>query len=353
MVIKKLKSKKYKVRTDGEAILAEKGRFARWGPYVNHIGLIIFLIGGMLRFFPGMFVDEHLWVGEGDIEVIPGTNGEYYLENHQFIIELYDEEDEVFGEAIRNQGGPVVKTYQTDVTLYQRETDGPVGAERELEELDSYEIIVNDPFKFDGFALYQVDYRLYELSKMMFMLENEETGEVFGEFTVDLLNPDERYELGDYVITLQDYFPDFYLNNEGMPSTQSRIPENPAFIFAVDSPHQVENEVSFLTIGQNFDPNETNTYTIRLSNIETKHISALIVRKDHTLPFLVAGGFIFMVGLVQGSYWTHRRIWLKQEGEQIILAAHTNKNWFSFKREITELTDEAGLNQPEDRREGS
>ena len=27
-----------------EIFLAEKGRFSRWGPYVNHVGLIIFLI---------------------------------------------------------------------------------------------------------------------------------------------------------------------------------------------------------------------------------------------------------------------------------------------------------------------
>ncbi|TWI52947.1 cytochrome c biogenesis protein ResB [Halalkalibacter nanhaiisediminis] len=351
-LVEKLKNKKYNVRTDGNAIFAEKGRFARWGPYVNHIGLIIFLIGGMLRFFPGMFIDDQLWIGEGDIEVIPGTNGEYYLENHEFLVELYDEEDEVFGQAIQNQGGPVVKTYQTTVTLYQQKTDGPVGAPRELQEIDSHKIIVNDPIKFDRFALYQVDYKLFELSKMMFTLENEETGEVIDEFTVDLLNPDDLYELeGNYMITLQDYFPDFYLNNNGMPSTQSRIPENPAFIFVVNSPNQNENEVSFLTIGQNFDPNDSNTYTIRLSNIETKHISALTIRKDHTLPFLIAGGFIFMVGLVQGSYWTHRRIWLKQEGDKVILAAHTNKNWFSFQREMTELTDELGLKQPVDRKE--
>ena len=40
----KLKAMRYKVKREGNAILAEKGRFSRWGPYVNHLGLIIFLI---------------------------------------------------------------------------------------------------------------------------------------------------------------------------------------------------------------------------------------------------------------------------------------------------------------------
>ena len=59
-VKEKFKGKRYKVREENGNILAEKGRFSRWGPYVNHIGLIIFLIGGMLRFVPGMYVDKVL-----------------------------------------------------------------------------------------------------------------------------------------------------------------------------------------------------------------------------------------------------------------------------------------------------
>ena len=37
----KLKELKYNVKREGNAILAERGRFSRWGPYVNHLGLII------------------------------------------------------------------------------------------------------------------------------------------------------------------------------------------------------------------------------------------------------------------------------------------------------------------------
>src|SRR5690625_4249884 len=40
-VIARLKKQRYKVRIEDGHVLAEKGRFSRWGPYVNHIGLII------------------------------------------------------------------------------------------------------------------------------------------------------------------------------------------------------------------------------------------------------------------------------------------------------------------------
>ena len=48
---KNLKKRNYNVKVEDGNVLAEKGRFSRWGPYVNHIGLIIFLFGAMLRFY--------------------------------------------------------------------------------------------------------------------------------------------------------------------------------------------------------------------------------------------------------------------------------------------------------------
>lgn len=115
-----LKLKRYRVSEENGDILAEKGRFSRWGPYVNHIGLIIFLIGGMLRFIPGMYIDKILWIREGETKVIPETKGQYYLTNNQFLLETYQKgkEDKVFDQAI-DQKGMMAKNYQSTVTLYK------------------------------------------------------------------------------------------------------------------------------------------------------------------------------------------------------------------------------------------
>ena len=76
----------------------------------------------MLRFIPGMYVDSVLWLREGESKVIPETNGEYYLKNHQFILEVYDKEkdDEVFDETI-DRVGMVAKNFQSNVTLYKKQ----------------------------------------------------------------------------------------------------------------------------------------------------------------------------------------------------------------------------------------
>ena len=77
-VQKNLKKRNYNVKVEDGNVLAE-GRFSRWGPYVNHIGLIISFIRCDASFLPSMYVDEALWLRDGETKEIPGTDGQYYL----------------------------------------------------------------------------------------------------------------------------------------------------------------------------------------------------------------------------------------------------------------------------------
>jgi cytochrome c biogenesis protein len=352
-LIENMKSKRYKIREENGNILAEKNRFARWGPYVNHIGLIIFLLGGMLRFVPGMYVDETLWLREGETKTIPATDGEYYLKNNQFIVELYDKEKdgEVFEQALDRAGG-VVKTYQANVTLYKQQGETVPGEQPELEKVRDAEIRVNEPLKIDGLALYQVDYKLNELHKMSFTLQNKETEEEFGEIQIDLNNPEKKYDLGDgYSVEVKSYFPDFEFNEDGEPATKSRVPNNPAFVFEMTAPDKPEGEVSFVAIKETIEPLGDNKYKMAFKAVETKNVSGLTVRKDSTLWFLGIGGIIFMIGVAQGAYWNHRRIWIRRMGEKVWVAGHTNKNWHGLKREIEVIFEGTGLNVPKDQQQ--
>lgn len=346
----KLKAKRYHIREEDGNILAEKGRFSRWGPYVNHIGLIIFLIGGMLRFVPGMYVDKVLWIREGETKVIPDTHGEYYLKNDKFILEVYDKETDkdVFGEAI-DKVGMIAKNFQSNVTLYKAKGETIPGEEPELEKVSDEEIRVNEPLKFESFALYQVDYKLDELNKMTFTLANKKTNEEFGNITVDLFDPKDRYDLGNgYSVEVMSYFPDFEFAEDGEPITKSRIPNNPAFVFKMFTPDKQDGEISFVAIRQTIEPFGDNDYKMTFSSIETKNVSGLTVRKDLTLGILILGGIIFMFGVAQGSYWNHRRIWIRYVNGEVWVAGHTNKNWHGLKREIESILEDTGINVPED-----
>ncbi len=348
-----LKKTNYNVKVEDGNILAEKGRFSRWGPYVNHIGLIIFLFGAMLRFLPSMYVDEALWLRDGETKEIPGTDGQYYLKNEKFIKEVYDKskDKEVFDEAIDRVGDKMIaKNFQTNAVLYKVVGENIAGQKPKLEKVKEAEIRVNEPMKFDQFAVYQVDYKESEFKSMSFHLQNKENNQKWGPIKVDLTNPTEKYDLGNgYSLELLSYFPDFYFDESGRPNTKTKLPNNPAFVFKMFTPETPDGEVSFVGIQQNIEPDGNNKYKMSFAGVEMQNATALTVRKDLTLWILGIGGFIFMVGVIQGMYWNHRRIWIQRVNDEWWVAGHTNKNWFGLKKDIERVLEGTAIPQPSDK----
>lgn len=349
----KLKDLRYNVKVENGALLAEKGRFSRWGPYVNHAGLIIFLFGVMLRALPGFYVDETLWIREGETRAIPETPG-FYLESKEFILETYDKSqaDEVFGEAIERVG-TIASNYQTDVILYQKPENALPGDTKNLKQIKEESIQVNKPLKFEGFAVYQMDFRLDELRSMQFSLINKETEEPLGDLTIDLVNPEKTYKVGEgSTVELLGYYPDFSGFEEGEPQTKSPLPNNPAFLVKMITPQTPKGETSFVAIKQTLEPLGENEYKLAFQNVETRDVSGLTIRKDKTLWILALGGLLFMIGVVQGAYFNHRRIWIHETTDgQLAVAAHTNKNWFALKKELDQVSEVAQLPAYEDQQE--
>lgn len=218
--------------------------------------------------------------------------------------------------------------------------------------MKEYPIRVNEPLKFNHYALYQVDFRLNEPKSMSFELADKSSGKTFGTVTIDLYDPKESYDLGQgYRVELLSYFPDFEFDEDGNPSTKSRVPNNPAFVFKMYAPDRPEGEVSFVAIQQTIEPFGDNKYKMAFAGLETRNVSGLTVRRDFTLWILGVGGAIFMIGLIQGMYWNHRRVWVQRVNGELWIAAHTNKNWFGLKNELRRLLDGTGLTMPADRLE--
>ncbi|MCY9134973.1 cytochrome c biogenesis protein ResB [Bacillus atrophaeus] len=354
-IITHLKKKRYRIREKEGSLLAEKGRFSRWGPYVNHIGLIIFLIGAMLRFVPGMYVDETLWIREGETATIPGTGGKYYLKNNQFSVETYNSKNEkkVFADAIDRVGnGKVAKSFQTKAELFKREGKIVYGEKPKLKKIKEDNIIVNEPLRFDSYSVYQVDYKENQLDQMVFQLIDKKTEKSFGSIKINLLDPDADYDLGNgYKVEVASYLPDFYFNKDGEPSTKTKIPNNPAFVFNMITPDKPKGEKSFVAIQETIEGSDSNKYKMKFDHVETKNISGLTVRKDLTLWVLALGGAIFMIGVIQGMYWQHRRIWLHTQDGKVLIAGHTNKNWYGLKQDLKYVLTDTGLAEPADQKE--
>ncbi|MDI2588421.1 cytochrome c biogenesis protein ResB [Psychrobacillus sp. NEAU-3TGS] len=349
----KLKTMRYNVKREGNALLAERGRFSRWGPYINHLGLILFLFGVMLRALPGFYVDETMWLREGETLYIPKTEG-YFLESKEFIYETYskEESEEVFGDAI-DRVGTIAKNYQTNVVLHKGPEGAVAGHLDDLTFEKEAAIQVNKPLKFDNFSVFQMDFRLDELASMTFQLQDKETAESFGEFTINLADPKPVYELSeDAKVEILDYYADFTGFEDGVPQSQSPLPNNPAFLVKMYTPEFPKGETSFVMIKETLEPLGENQHKLAFQSVETRDVSGLTVRKDLTLPILMLGGVIFMIGVAQGSYWNHRRIWIQQlEDGQVVVAAHTNKNWLSIKKDMDAVSEVANLPKYEDQQD--
>jgi cytochrome c biogenesis protein len=115
------------------------------------------------------------------------------------------------------------------------------------------------------------------------------------------------------------------------------------------TPETPKGEVSFVGIRQNIEPEGNNLYKMSFAGVETRNATALTVRKDLTIWIIALGGFIFMVGVIQGMYWNHRRIWIQRVNNEWWIAGHTNKNWYGLRKEIEKVLEGTSIPQPNDK----
>lgn len=352
-VINGLKKRKYKITEENGHVLAEKGRFSRWGPYVNHIGLIIILFAALLRSYSFFYLDEYMWTREGETKVIPGTDSEYYVENKNFTIDYYDEDDEKFKETLE-KSGPLEKNFESDLVVYQDKNVDKNTVETDLEEVAEDSIRLNHPLKFGGYTLYQSGFQQNEYKSMSFNLQKSSDGDdadPIDTFTVNLDDPDRTYELENgFTVRLEKFLPDYYMD-DGEPKSETNYNRNPAFVFSVYPPDDDEGEFSFLGIGSNIDPEGDNEYKLVLDGVETLNVSGIAVKRDYTLPLFGIGALIFMIGVIQGMYWHHRRVWINPKEGKLMIGAHTNKNWYGVKKDIEFAIKDTNINMVNDQQE--
>lgn len=354
-----LKRKRYRVWRDGTALLAEKNRFSRWGPYINHIGLIIFLLAVLGRGVPAWHMDQYVSIDEGQTKPIPNTN--YYVKNEKFTVEFY--KDEELPEGLK--GTNRAKLYETKAVLYActQYCDDPV-KDPVLTEVDKHDIHVNSPLSYKGLKLYQYNYEeRIRLISVRPMLVDSQTGQSYGPFDLPMNNPPLTYKAGPYTLKLSDVFPDFGMDEQNRPMTKSRDPNNPAFVFIVTGPGLPEDGEIYIyfplptaedkTLQQQINAsfqksgNNSGRFSFQVGKMEnvkfSQYTTYLNVRIDRAMPYIWVGAAISMIGLVMGFYWQHRRIWLRIDDGKLSLGAHTNKNTYGIRAEVAAALGKTGI----------
>lgn len=348
-----LKRKRYRVTIDGSSMLAEKNRFSRWGPYINHIGLIIFLLAVLLRTIPGWSMDNYVSIPEGEIVQVPDTS--YYIKNEKFTVDYY--KDEELPPELK--GIPRAKLYETRAVLYTctAHCDEPY-PRAELEEVTRHNIIVNHPLSYKGLKAYQFGFDdTPRLKTVEPVLVDKETGKTYGPFELDMRNPKLVYTLGDYTLELRQKYMDFTLDAEGNPTTKSREPNAPAFIFLLKGGDLQPEGVPYMyfpkqndkerfsqdlingEVGQRFEIKVPSMEGVTFMGV----VSSLNIRTDNAMPYIWVGAGIFMFGVLIGTYWQHRRVWIRIDEGRLLLGAHTNKNNYGMRADVASALRGIGI----------
>ncbi|HEY2492859.1 MAG TPA: cytochrome c biogenesis protein ResB, partial [Paenibacillus sp.] len=214
---------------------------------------------------------------------------------------------------------------------------------------------------YKGLKAYQFDYDVTPILRSVTpTLIDKTTGKEYGNFKLDIKNPERKYEVGDYTLELKEKYMDFGLNDQGVPVTLSPDPKAPAFLFLIKGPSLPTEGVQYFYFPkqidkERFQQNQINTklggdnYSFELDvkgmeNVDfAMSTSYLNIRVDKAMPFIWVGAAIVMLGLIMGFYWQHRRIWLRIDDGLLTLGAHTNKNWFGIRREVCTVLQKVNL----------
>jgi cytochrome c biogenesis protein len=353
---KELRKKRYRISRDGDAMLAEKNRFSRWGPYINHIGLIIFLLAVLGRGVPSWNMDQYISIDDGETEQIPGTN--YWVKNEKFTVEYYT--DAELPASLKGTERP--KLFNTKAVLFEC-TDACDDPTRQpvLTPVLNHDIRVNHPLSYQGLKLYQYHYiKQARLISVNPTITDKKTGQKYGPFKLTVNNPALTYEAGPYTLRLLDKFMDFGLDEQRRPMSKSREPNAPAFVFFIKGPNLPADGATYLYFPLQKDKVQFNQDAINRASADkiefratmenvsfSEYTTVLNVRVDRAMPFIWIGAVIFMIGVIMGLYWNHRRIWLRFDDGVLSLGAHTNKNNFGLRTDVAAAMGKAGLVVPE------
>jgi cytochrome c biogenesis protein len=142
---------------EGDFLYLEKGRIARFGPYITHISLIIIFIGVLIGSFFGF---------ESYVNLVPGdsTNIVRTLRGNKEIKLPFSIKCNHFNVEFYNSGMP--KAYKSDLSII---SDDNVVAQKVID--------VNKPLTYKGITIYQASYGQAGASNFDLVLTNAHKGD--------------------------------------------------------------------------------------------------------------------------------------------------------------------------------
>lgn len=297
----------YTASEEGDFLYLEKGRIARFGPYVTHISLIIIFIGALIGSFFGFDAYVNLVPGDSTAHVRTTRGNKditlpFTIQCNNFNVEFY------------NSGMP--KAYKSDLDIFHGD-----------HKIAHKVIDVNQPLTYKGITIYQASYGQAGASSFDIIVTNSHN-----KHDDVSLNLNQLFHIKDdsYVAVL-----DYSSNYQGF---------GPTILVGVYKGKKLQSTSIYLQKYPDFHGAENiNGYKIRFISAKESYYTGLQVSKDPGFPYVATGAIILIIGLIMSFFSYRRRIWIfipKKYEHTFTIAGVADRNKYSFELEFERIVNE-------------
>lgn len=296
---------------EGLCLFAERRRYARFGAYVTHLGILVIVLGALIGSWYGF--DSFVAVAEGEtVTQLPAADGQeaveldFALRCDEFSVSYYE-------------GSARPREYRSLVTVLQEGQEVP-GYSR-------VPVVVNRPLRYHGLTFYQSSYGLAEmpLFRLLVQLADGQQMQVAG-------RPGQLLSLADGgTLQVIDYTPAFR-DLGGAALVEVRTVDGqrlPAVAAMKELPADMNHAVP---------------YRLRLLGVDERYYTGLQVTKDPGVPLVWLGCLLLVLGSLSAFGLAHQRLWLSIQstanGCEMVLAGSSHRNRPAFARLFEELQGE-------------
>jgi cytochrome c biogenesis protein len=295
------------IEKDGGTVFlfGERGKMARFGAHVTHLGLLVILAGGIAGRLGGAEGLVEVPEIEGSFDSVPvrTANGSF-PKRLGFTVAVEDF-------RLKSFVGGQPRQYESDLAIYQGE-----------ELVARRTISVNHPMHHGGWSFYQASYQ---------RLPDENVATV--EF-IDRLNGERRplRLAAEQAATMDDGVSFGLLEYE---------PDHAGAGPAIHLGREEDGLLSDFWVFQahpGFDlNNREDRWGVDFTGLDPLYLTGIQAVKDPGADVVFVGCVLLAIGLAQSFYRSHRRIWARVDSREIVVAGSAHRSPQAFGREFAAL----------------